>query len=430
MERSRSQQLFAKAQKYIPGGVNSPVRSFRAVEGTPHFIARGAGARVWDADGNEFIDYVGSWGPLVLGHAHPAVLEAVRDAAQNGVTFGALVEGEVELARTICQAIPSVEMVRLVNSGTEACMSAIRLARAFTGRNKIIKFAGCYHGHADGLLVKAGSGALTHGIATSAGVPESYAQETLVADYNDLESVERYFEANQGDIAGVIVEPVAGNMGVVPPIDGFLQGLRRLTDQAGTLLIFDEVITGFRLAYGGAQGLYGVTPDITCLGKIIGGGLPVGAYGGRRDLMEMVSPLGPMYQAGTLSGNPLAVAAGIATLRELSQPGTYEKLEYMSCKLTNGLSEIFGRLEIPGTMNRAGSAFCGFFNPGPVENLADAESSDTDRYRRYFHAMLGHGVYLAPSQFEAGFVSLAHTEREIEQTLTAAEAALRKVASG
>ena len=430
MQVKASQRLFAEAQKYIPGGVNSPVRSFRAVEGTPHFIARGAGARVWDADGNEFIDYVGSWGPLVLGHAHPAVLEAVRDAAQNGVTFGALVEGEVELARTICQAIPSVEMVRLVNSGTEACMSAIRLARAFTGRNKIIKFAGCYHGHADGLLVKAGSGALTHGIATSAGVPESYAQETLVAAYNDLESVEQYFNANAGDIAGVIVEPVAGNMGVVPPVDGFLQGLRRLTAQAGALLIFDEVITGFRASYGGAQTLFGVTPDITCLGKIIGGGLPVGAYGGRRDIMEMVAPLGPMYQAGTLSGNPLAVAAGIATLRELAQPGTYEKLEYMSCKLTNGLSEIFGRLEIPGTMNRAGSAFCGFFNPGPVENLADAESSDTDRYRRYFHAMLGHGVYLAPSQFEAGFVSLAHTEREIEQTLTAAEAALRKVASG
>ena len=430
MQVKVSQRLFAEAQKYIPGGVNSPVRSFRAVEGTPLFITRGEGARIWDADGNEFIDYVGSWGPLVLGHAHPAVLDALRKTAEKGVTFGALVEGEVELARMICQAVPSVETVRLVNSGTEACMSAIRLARAFTGRNKIIKFAGCYHGHADGLLVKAGSGALTHGIATSAGVPDSYAKETLVADYNDLASVERYFDANAGDIAGVIVEPVAGNMGVAPPVDGFLQGLRRLTAEAGALLIFDEVITGFRVSYGGAQCLFGVTPDVTCLGKIIGGGLPVGAYGARRDIMEMVAPLGPMYQAGTLSGNPLAVAAGIATLRELSQPGTYEKLESMSCTLTGGLSEIFGRLGVPGTINRVGSAFCGFFNQGPVENLAQAEKSDTDRYRRYFHAMLAHGVYLAPSQFEAGFVSLAHTASEIDQTLAAAEAALRKVASG
>ena len=430
MEHLISQGLFAEAQKYIPGGVNSPVRSFRAVKGTPLFIARGEGARIWDADGNEFVDYVGSWGPLVLGHAHPAVLEALRKAAAQGVSFGALVEGEVELARMICQALPSVDTVRLVNSGTEACMSAIRLARAFTGRNKIIKFAGCYHGHADGLLVKAGSGALTHGIATSAGVPESYAKETLVADYNDLSSVERYFDANPGDIAGVIVEPVAGNMGVVPPVEGFLPGLRRLTAQAGALLIFDEVITGFRVSYGGAQSLFGVTPDITCLGKIIGGGLPVGAYGGRRDIMEMVAPLGPMYQAGTLSGNPLAMAAGIATLRELSQPGTYEKLESLSCELAGGLSEVFGRLEVPGTINRVGSAFCGFFNPGPVENLAQVEESDTNHYRRFFHAMLAQGVYLAPSQFEAGFVSLAHTESDIHQTLTAASAAVRKAGRG
>lgn len=430
MELAVSQRLFAEAQKYIPGGVNSPVRSFKAVEGTPLFITRGEGARIWDADGNEFVDYVGSWGPLVLGHAHPAVLEALRKAAAQGVSFGALVEGEVELAKTICRAVPSVETIRLVNSGTEACMSAIRLARAFTGRNKIIKFAGCYHGHADGLLVKAGSGALTHGIATSAGVPESYAKETLVADYNDLASVERYLDANAGDIAGVIVEPVAGNMGVVPPVDGFLPGLRRLTAKAGALLIFDEVITGFRVSYGGAQSLYGVTPDITCLGKIIGGGLPVGAYGGRRDIMEMVAPLGPMYQAGTLSGNPLAVAAGIATLEELSQAGTYQRLESMCCQLTEGLSEIFGRLEVPGTINRVGSVFCGFFNPGPVENLAQVEGSDTNQYKRFFHAMLADGVYLAPSQFEAGFVSLAHTESDIHQTLTAAEAALRKVGSG
>jgi glutamate-1-semialdehyde 2,1-aminomutase len=425
MQLSRSQELFAQAQKYIPGGVNSPARSFRAVEGTPLFVARGQGPRVWDVDGNEYIDYLGSWGPLVLGHAHPAVVDALRKTAEKGISFGAPVEGEVELARMICQALPSVDMVRLVNSGTEACMSAIRLARAFTGRNKIIKFAGCYHGHADGLLVKAGSGALTHGIPTSAGVPESYARETLVSDYNDLPSVESYFNANPEDIAAVIVEPVAGNMGVVPPVDGFLEGLRRVTDQAGSLLIFDEVITGFRVSYSGAQSLFGVAPDLTCLGKIIGGGLPVGAYGGRKDVMEMVAPLGPMYQAGTLSGNPLAVSVGISTLGELKRPGTYQRLESLSRRLTDGLAEVFGRMEVPGTINRVGSMFCGFFTEGPVENLAQAEESDLAKHRRFFHAMLANGVYLAPSQFEAGFVSLAHTEAEIDQTLAAAETALR-----
>ena len=304
MQHSRSQELFAQAQQYIPGGVNSPARSFRAVEGTPLFIARGQGPRVWDVDGNEYIDYLGSWGPLVLGHAHPAVLDALRKTVKNGTGFGTPVEGEVELAQMICQALPSVDVVRLVNSGTEACMSAIRLARAFTGRNKIIKFAGGYHGHADGLLVEAGSGALTHGIPTSAGVPESYASETLVAEYNDLTSVESYIRANPEDIAGVIVEPVAGNMGVVPPVEGFLEGLRRMTAQAGSLLIFDEVITGFRVSYGGAQGLLGVTPDLTCLGKIIGGGLPVGAYGGRKDVMEMVAPLGSYVPGGHTVGKP------------------------------------------------------------------------------------------------------------------------------
>ena len=364
---------------------------------------------------------------MILGHANPVVVEALREAAEGGTSFGAPVEQEVELARLICEALPSVDTVRLVNSGTEACMSAIRLARAFTDRNKIVKFSGCYHGHADGLLVKAGSGALTYGIPTSAGVPESYASETLVADFNDLASVQQYFDANPDDIAGVIVEPVAGNMGVVLPSEGFLEGLRRLTTQFGSLLIFDEVITGFRLAYGGAQTLFGVSPDLTTLGKIIGGGLPVGAYGGRRDIMEMVAPLGPMYQAGTLSGNPLAVSAGTATLRELQRPGTYERLETLSSGLIAGLNQAFEKLEVPGTINRVGSMFTGFFNPGPVETLSQVEQSDVDRHKRFFHAMLEQGVYLAPSQFEAGFVSLAHTEAEIDQTVAATEAALKDI---
>ena len=426
MQQHKSQQLFAEAQKYIPGGVNSPVRSFRAVEGTPPFIARGQGSRVWDVDGNEYIDYLGSWGPLVLGHAHPAVVDALKKAAEGGTSFGAPVELEVELARRICQAIPSVEMVRLVNSGTEACMSAIRLTRAFTGRSKIIKFSGCYHGHADGLLVKAGSGAMTHGIPTSAGVPTSFAQETLVADYNDVPSVERLFEAYPGEIAGVIVEPVAGNMGVVPPAEGFLPSLRQLTSDNGALLIFDEVITGFRLTYGGVQNLFGITPDITCLGKIIGGGLPVGAYGGRQEIMELVAPLGPMYQAGTLSGNPLAVTAGVTTLNELRRPGCYDRLEALARRLADGLSQVFSQAEVPGTINRVGSMLTGFFNPGPVQTLAEVEQSDVARYGRYFHAMLEAGVYLAPSQFEAGFVSLAHTDADIDQTIDTAVRALGK----
>ena len=427
MQRTKSEHLFAQAQQYIPGGVNSPVRSFRAVGGTPAFLAQGQGSRVWDVDGNEYIDYLGSWGPLVLGHAHPAVVDAVKKAAEKGTSFGAPVAQEVELAQLICQALPSVEVVRLVNSGTEACMSAIRLARAYTGRNKIIKFAGCYHGHADGLLVKAGSGAMTHGIPTSAGVPESYASETLVAEYNDLSSVERLFEAHSGDIAGIIVEPVAGNMGVVPPAAGFLPGLRRLTADDGALLIFDEVITGFRLSYSGAQGHFGVSPDITCLGKIIGGGLPVGAYGGRREIMEMVAPLGSMYQAGTLSGNPLAVAAGVAALTELQQPDAYSWLDVMAQRLTEGLSRVFNRAEVPSTINRVGSMFTGFFNPGPVDTLAQVEQSDVSGYGRYFHAMLERGVYLAPSQFEAGFTSLAHTEDDIDHTIAAAEASLKEL---
>ena len=424
MQLSKSEALFAEAQKYIPGGVNSPVRSFKSVGGTPPFIARGQGARVWDVDGNEYIDYLGSWGPLVLGHSHPAVVEALKKTAESGTSFGAPVEQEVELAKIICGSLPSVEMVRLVNSGTEACMSAVRLARAFTGRDKVIKFAGCYHGHADGLLVKAGSGALTYGIPTSAGVPESYASETLVAEYNDIESVERLFAANPSGIAAIIIEPVAGNMGVVPPADGFLESLRKITQENGALLLFDEVITGFRVGPNGAQGLYGITPDITIMGKIIGGGLPVGAYGGRKDIMEMVAPLGAMYQAGTLSGNPLAVSAGIATLTELQKPGTYDRLDSLAQRLTAGLTKAFQSVEVPATINRVGSMFTGFLNPGPVAGLADAENSDTELYGRYFHAMQEQGVYIAPSQFEAGFVSTAHTEADIDATIAKAEAAL------
>jgi glutamate-1-semialdehyde 2,1-aminomutase len=428
MQLTRSQQLFEQAQKYIPGGVNSPVRSFRAVQGTPPFIDRGKGCRIWDADGNEYIDYVGSWGPLVLGHAHPAVVAALQKAAEGGTSFGAPTEGEVELARIICDALPSVDRVRLVSSGTEACMSAIRMARAYTERNKIIKFAGCYHGHADGLLVKAGSGAMTHGIPTSAGVPESYARETLVADYNDLASVQRLFDAFPRDIAGVIVEPVAGNMGVVPPAAGFLAGLRQLTSDHGATLIFDEVITGFRLTYGGAQNLFGITPDITCLGKIIGGGLPVGAYGGRGDIMDQVAPLGPMYQAGTLSGNPLAVTAGITTLKELKKPGTYEYLDSLAQRLTDGLAQVFRQLEVPSCINRVKSMFTGYFTAGPVSLLGQVEQADTAQYGRYFHALLERGVYLAPSQFEAGFVSTAHTEADIDRSIQMAEEALQAIA--
>ena len=425
MQLSKSEALFTEAQKYIPGGVNSPVRSFRSVGGIPPFIARGQGALVWDVDGNEYIDYLGSWGPLVLGHSHPAVVEAIKKSAESGTSFGAPVEQEVELAKIICGQLPSVESVRLVSSGTEACMSAIRLARAFTNRDKIIKFAGCYHGHADGLLVKAGSGALTHGIPTSAGVPESYASETLVADYNNIESVDKFFTANPKSIAAVIIEPVAGNMGVIPPSPGFLEGLRRITKNNGALLIFDEVITGFRVGPSGAQGLFGITPDITTMGKIIGGGLPVGAYGGRKDIMEMVAPLGAMYQAGTLSGNPLAVSAGIATLTELQKPGVFKKLEEMAERLTEGLTKAFQAAEIPSSINRVGSMFTGFLNDGPVARLEDAEGSDTEMYGRYFHAMQENGVYIAPSQFEAGFVSTAHTEADIDATITKASEALR-----
>ncbi len=427
MQLAKSEALFAEAQRLMPGGVNSPVRSFRAVTGTPPFIASGGGARVTDVDGNEYIDYLGSWGPLVLGHAHPSVVTVLERAARGGSSFGAPVEQEVQLARLITGALPSIESLRLVNSGTEACMSAIRLARAFTGRDKIIKFAGNYHGHADGLLVRAGSGGLTHGIPTSAGVPESYASETLVADFNDFDSVEQLFNSYPNAIAGIIVEPVAGNMGVVPPAPGFLEGLRRITAHDGAMLIFDEVITGFRVGAGGAQGLYGIMPDITTLGKIIGGGLPVGCYGGRREIMERVAPLGDMYQAGTLSGNPLAVSAGVATLTELQKPGVYEQIDRLAVRLTEGISAAFRDAEVPGTINRVGSMFTGFFNPGPVESLAQVEQSDAAAYGRYFHALLERGVYIAPSQFEAGFVSTAHTESDIDTTIERVREALAEL---
>ena len=427
MRQARSQELLSRAQELIPGGVNSPVRSFRSVGGTPRFVARGKGSHVFDVDGNEYVDYLGSWGPLILGHAHPEVVEAVKTAAEMGTSFGAPTQGEVELARLICQAFPSVEMVRLVNSGTEACMSAIRLARAYTGRTKIIKFSGCYHGHSDGLLVRAGSGALALGVPTSAGVPQAYAAETLVADYNDIGSVKRLFEDYPEEVAGVIVEPVAGNMGVVPPEPGFLEGLRRLTQDTGSLLLLDEVITGFRVAYGGAQALYDVTADITCLGKIIGGGLPVGAYGGRRAIMELVAPLGSMYQAGTLSGNPLAVSAGIAAITVLQRPGIYQRVDSLTSSLVEGLGEAARDMGVPVTVNSVGSMFTPFFTPGPVHTQAQAEASDTQTYARFFHGMLERGVYLAPSQYEAGFLSLSHSENDVDKTLAAARDVLRQL---
>ena len=413
MRLDNSERLFARARRLIPGGVNSPVRSFGAVGGTPRFIVSGSGARVRDADGNEYLDFLGSWGPLVLGHAHPAVVEAVQRAAADGASFGAPTERELELAELIARAMPSIEMLRLVSSGTEAAMSAIRIARAYTGRSKLIKFNGNYHGHADGLLVKAGSGAATHGVPTSAGVPPGYAAETLVAEYNDLASVEALFDANVNRVAAVIVEPVAGNMGVVPPGVGFLAGLRSLCDDNGALLIFDEVITGFRVAYGGAQERYRIRPDLTCLGKIIGGGLPVGAYGGRADVMQMAAPLGPAYQAGTLSGNPLATAAGIACLHELARPGVYDTLETLGAEAEAGLRAAGDATGVPVAVNRVGSALTAFFTGAAVTTWEEAASSDTGRYAAFFHGLLERGVYVAPSQFEAAFVSLAHTPEDI-----------------
>ena len=425
MKTERSAALFAEAQRYIPGGVNSPVRAFRAVGGQPRFIRRGFGCRVEDVDGNVYIDYVCSWGPLILGHASPAVVVAVKAAAEGGTSFGAPTEAEVELARLVCQLVPSVELVRFVNSGTEATMSAIRLARAYTGRPKIVKFDGCYHGHADGLLVKAGSGVLTFSVPDSAGVTPAAAQDTLSAPFNDLKTVADLFNRYGREVAAVIVEPVAGNMGVVPPKPGFLEGLRRLTAEAGALLIFDEVITGFRLAPGGAQERYGVTPDLTCLGKILGGGLPVGAYGGRREIMGLVAPLGPVYQAGTLSGNPLAMAAGLATLRALLEPGVYDRLESLAGRLAAGLEAACRDAGVPARVNRVGSMLTVFFTADEVTDYESARRADTGRYSRFFHGMLEQGVFLPPSQFEAMFVSLAHTEADIDLTVEAARQVLK-----
>jgi glutamate-1-semialdehyde 2,1-aminomutase len=420
----RSRAVFAEAQRYMPGGVNSPVRSFRGVGGDPVVVASGAGSRITDADGNQYIDYCGSWGPLILGHAHPAVVEAVSNAAKNGLTFGAATEAEVELARLVCDAVPSIDMVRFVSSGTEATMSALRVARAFTGRSKIVKFEGCYHGHADGLLVQAGSGVATLALPDSAGVPPAYAAETLVAPYNDVAAVEALFAQRRDEIAAVIVEPVAANMGVVPPAPGFPQRLRDLCDANGALLIFDEVITGFRVGLGGYQALCGVLPDLTCLGKVVGGGMPVGAYGGRREVMQLVAPLGPVYQAGTLSGNPLAMAAGLATLRELSRPGVFEALEARAARLEAGMRAAASRHEVEAQVNRVGSLMTLFFTDAPVTDYASARMCDTDRYARFFHALLDAGVYFPPSQFEAAFVSLAHTDADIDATLSAIDAAL------
>ena len=426
--RERSRQLFERAGASIPGGVNSPVRAYRAVGTHPTFIARGEGSRVYDVDGNEYIDYVASYGPLILGHAHPRVVEAIRRAAGAGTSFGAPTEAEVRLAETIADAVPGIEKVRLVNSGTEATMSALRLARAATGRSLTVKFAGCYHGHVDSLLIQAGSGAATLGIPSSPGVTAKQASETLVAPYNDLAAVEALFDRYGDDIAAVIVEPVAGNMSVVPPQPGFLEGLRELTRRRGALLIFDEVITGFRLNYGGAQALYGVIPDLTCLGKIIGGGLPVGAYGGPRELMDRMAPAGPVYQAGTLSGNPLSVAAGQATLDVLKEGGAdlYRSLEEKAAWLNRHVKEEADRAGVPLAVTQAGSMCGWFFTAGEVRDFESVSRADTARYARFFRAMLQRGVCLAPSQFEAVFVSAAHTEADLERTAEAAAEALRE----
>lgn len=422
--RDRSAELFARARRLMPGGVNSPVRAFGAVGGTPRFMARAAGSHMIDADGRDYIDYVGSWGPLILGHAHPAVVEAVCEAAGRGTSYGCPTELECEMAELIVEAMPSVEMVRMVNSGTEAVMGALRLARGATGRPGIVKMAGCYHGHVDGLLVKAGSGVATLGLPDSPGITAATAADTFVAPYNDVRAVEEILAGNPGRIAAVIVEPVGGNMGLVPPAEGYLAGLRELTARHGVLLVFDEVMTGFRVGWGGAQGLYGVTPDLTTMGKIIGGGLPVGAYGGRRDLMGMVAPAGPVYQAGTLSGNPLAMAAGIATLRLLRDGKIYRELERKSAWLADGLGRAAAAAGVEVWQSRVGSMLGLFFQAGPVTDYDSARKSDTARYARWFHGMLGEGVYFAPSQFETGFMSAAHSDEDIEKTIAAA----RKIA--
>jgi glutamate-1-semialdehyde 2,1-aminomutase len=427
VSHAKSEELFADALKYIPGGVNSPVRAFRAVGGKPFFVQKAKGARVYDVDGHQYIDYVCTWGPSILGHAHPPIIEAIQKAAENGTSFGIPNPYEVEMARLITQAVPSVEKIRMCNSGTEATMSAIRLARGFTKRDKIIKFDGCYHGHVDSLLVKAGSGALTFGNPDSAGVPAAFTQHTIVVPFNEPEAVTAIFEANKGGIAGIIVEPVPGNAGLYLPKPGFLKFLREICTAHGALFIFDEVMTGFRLAFGGAQQIYNVKPDLTCFGKIIGGGLPVGAFGGGADIMDLLAPLGPVYQAGTLSGNPLAMAAGIISLRELSEPKAYEELELLGAQLENGMKDAARLAGVPVQFQRIGSMFCGYFTDKPVHNLGDAMLSNRERFARYFHGMLAEGIYLAPSQFEAGFISAAHTAEDIDRTLHAAAKVLKSL---
>jgi glutamate-1-semialdehyde 2,1-aminomutase len=424
LSRERSAELYANARKYIPGGVNSPARSWGGVGGDPIFLRKGSGSKVWDVDDNEYIDYVCSWGPLVLGHAHPEVLAAISSAAADGTSFGAPTEMETDIAKMVVDTYPSIDMVRFVSSGTEATMSALRLARAFTGRPKIIKFQGGYHGHTDALLVAAGSGAMAHGIPDSAGVTESFAQDTLLAQYNDLPSVQAHFDAFPDDIACLISEPVAGNMGVVPPQPGFLEGLREITAKYGALLILDEVITGYRVGYGGAQGRFGVSADITCLGKVIGGGMPVGAYGGRQDIMETVAPIGAMYQAGTLSGNPVAMAAGKKMLELLNKPGVYEELEAKGKRLADGMQRVFAEAEVPLRINRVGSMMTLFFNAGEVTGWDSVNASDREGFSKFFHHMIDEGVYLPPSPFEAMFVSTAHSEADIDATIEAARRAL------
>jgi glutamate-1-semialdehyde 2,1-aminomutase len=425
---TQSEALFERAQKVIPGGVNSPVRAFKAVGGTPLFIRKAEGCRMWDVDGKGYIDYVGSWGPMILGHAFPPIVEAVQQAAARGTSYGAPCAAEVELADRVVRLVPSIDKVRFVSSGTEATMSALRLARGFTGRNKILKFEGCYHGHSDGLLVAAGSGVATLGIPGSPGVTPGTVADTLTAPFNDVAAVEAIVSAHGHELAAVIVEPVAGNMGCVGPRDGYLQALRALTKDCGAVLIFDEVMTGFRIARGGAQEAYGIAPDLTCLGKIIGGGLPVAAYGGRAEIMDCVAPLGPIYQAGTLSGNPLAMAAGCAALDALQQAGSYERLDALSVRLQVGLARAAQAAGVMLTINRVGSMLTPFFCRGPVSDFASAKASDTALFARFFHGMLSHGVYLPPAQFEAAFVSLAHSEKDIDETVAAALGVLAKLA--
>ncbi|NNL67872.1 MAG: glutamate-1-semialdehyde 2,1-aminomutase [Myxococcales bacterium] len=428
MKHDRSRKLMTRARRVIPGGVNSPVRGFGSVGGVAPFIERGKGCRIFDVDGNEYVDYVGSWGPLIVGHANPSVLRAVREAMARGTSFGAPTELEVELAEAICRALPSVARVRMVSSGTEATMSAIRLARGVTGRDRILKFDGCYHGHVDSLLVGAGSGVATLGIPGSPGVPAAMADLTVQAPYNDLDAVEDAFRRWKGELAAVLVEPVAGNMGCIPPEPGFLAGLRELCTRNGALLIFDEVMTGFRVAWGGAQRHYRVKPDLTCLGKVVGGGLPAAAYGGRRDLMAQIAPDGPVYQAGTLSGNPLAMAAGLETLRQLEAPGAYQALAERSRRLAEGLGERAAEQGVEFSAVHVGGMFGFFFHPGPVRNFDDAKKAHAGRFQRFFASMLAQGIYLAPSPFEAGFVSLAHRKKDLDQTLEAARKAFRSAA--